>query len=164
MASRDCSTSIIKSLKIKWLTSARFIYMCSLWNCTIFSPVSDGFYTPFLCLVLNEVVATVSVCFYRNHHSQALGLWLLLQYKFDVVTALRNTEVRGKKTNGSNKAIIEFSPCKAFFSAPLPILCNSKNPHHHTSLKPFAQASVLILPPSPWPSSFWTDNPVKSLH
>lgn len=163
MASRDCSTSITKSLKIKWLTSTRFMYTHSLWNCTIFSPVSDGFYSTFLCLVLNEVAATVSACFYRNQPIQALGLWLLLQYKCDVVIALRNIEV-GKKSNSINKTAIKFSPCKAFLSAPLPIEYSSNSPHHHTSLKLFAQASILILPLSPWPSSFWTDNPVKPLH
>lgn len=69
------------------------MYMGSLWNCTTFSPVSDGFYTHLLCLFLNEMVTTGTVCFYTNQHIRGPGLRLLLRYKFDVVIALRKTEV-----------------------------------------------------------------------
>lgn len=39
-----------------------------------------------------------------------------------------------------------------------------KSTHHHISFQLFAQAFLFTSPSSPWPSSFWTDNPVKSLH
>lgn len=88
------------------------MYIRSLWNCTIFSPVSDGFYTPFLCLVLNEVEDTVSVCFYKKQHTEALGLWLLLQYKFNVIIAPRNTEVEKKPQPAAKKQPLSFPHIK----------------------------------------------------
>lgn len=165
MASRDCDTSIIMSLKIKWLASAQFIYMCSLSNCTTFSLVSHGFYTHLLCLVLNKMATTVTVCFYSNQHTQGPGPWLLLQYKFDVVIAPRKTEV-GKNPNHQQQNSHWMSPMQSFplcFSRCL-MQHREKSTHHHISFNLFAQASLLTSPPSPWPSSFWTDSPVKSLH